>query len=218
MRSGSVLLLLVTLAAGSGEEMPVGFFRGTLLRWEGTVTAGILSAKAASGNVFDCHFDKKTFIELEKWRVNVDKLVVGDPLEVLSERRVIDRGSGARECYIMSLEVLPPPKPVRPGKVKEVKAEIRPASPSVITGRTRMRSGSDTYAGIVTAVTDTTLTLRTRTGVETFRLRKDTRYLGEGLRMELRDVAVNQRVNVEASSVDGMLEAFQLVWGSLSVQ
>jgi hypothetical protein len=36
--------------------------------------------------------------------------------------------------------------------------------------------------------------------------------------MELRDVAVNQRVNVEASSVDGMLEAFQLVWGSLSVQ
>jgi hypothetical protein len=80
-----------------------------------------------------------------------------------------------------------------------------------------MRVGSQTFAGFVVGITETTLTLRTREGTQTFRLRNDTRYLGGGLRLEKSDVALNQRVSVEASMVDGLMDAFQIVWGELTV-
>src|ERR1700754_1841438 len=90
-------------------DMPVGFFRGSMLRWEGTAKSGTVTAQSADG-VFECRYHKLSWLELEKRRVTVDKLREGDPLEILA-----DRHPGETACYILTLEVLPPPpRPTRP--------------------------------------------------------------------------------------------------------
>lgn len=195
--------MLAGLAHGAfADEMPTGLFRGTLLGWEGSAAMGVLSARAAAGGVFDCRYDAKSFLEFEKRRVTVDKLREGDPLEVLAHRR-----PGDTACYILSLAVVPPPAPARPTR----RMDPTPAPPKPTRGVARLRS--ETFAGVVTRVEDGAVTLRLRDRVETFLLRHDTRFLGDGLRMEWSDVSVNQRLSVEAArNADGEWEAFQLIW------
>ncbi len=186
--------------------MPSGYFLGAMQGWDGTVTAGTLRAKNPSGDVFTCAFDAKSYMELEKRHVKVDQLREGDPLEVLAYRR-----AGETTCYVLSLQVLPPPKVVRPNRRIDVTPSktIRPAA---------VRHGNQNFAGVVSQVSSTSLTLRTRTEEKTFLLRSDTRYFGNGLKMELRDVSVNQRLAVEAArNMEGQLEAFQLTWGAITV-
>lgn len=187
--------------------MPSGYLRGPMAGWTGAVTKGELRARAASGEVLTCGFDAKSYFEFEKQRVTVDKLRDGDPLEVLAYRR-----PGETECYVLSLTVVPPPKPVRPNR----RVDVTPAKP---VRPAPVRHGDVNMAGVVADVTDSSLTLRTRSGEETLLLRRDTRYFGNGLRMEPSDVKVNQRLAVEAGrNADGKLEAFQLTWGDLSAR
>ncbi len=69
----------------------------------------------------------------------------------------------------------------------------------------------------MTKLSASSVTLKTRTEERTFLLRSDTRFFGNGLKMEAKDVAVNQHVSVEAGrDLDGKYEAFQLTWGELS--
>jgi hypothetical protein len=202
------LLFLAFLVGplAAADEMPSGYFHGTMSGFDGTPTVGTLRAKAANGAVLTCGFDAKTYIELEKQRVKMDKLREGDPLEVLAYRR-----PGQTVCYILSMEVLPPPKVVRPNRRVDV-TPAKPLRPAIV------RHGSKNVAGVVIQVGPSSITLRTGTGPETFLLRRDTRYFGNGLRMDQADVNVNQRLSVEAArNVDGQWEALQLTWGDLSV-
>lgn len=199
--------LAILCAVAAGAEMPSGYFRGPMAGWEGSVTKGELRARSATGEIFTCGFDAKSYLEFDKQRVTVDKLREGDPLEVLAYRK-----PGETVCYVLSLTVVPPPKPVRPNRRVDV---TPPKSPRP----TQVRHGNVNVAGVVAAVSSNSITVRTRSGDETFLLRRDTRYFGNGLRMELGDVKVNQRLAVEAGqNVDGQLEAFQLTWGDLSAR
>jgi hypothetical protein len=175
--------------------------------WEGVVTKGVLRARSAAGEVFTCGFDAKSYLEFDKQRVTVDKLRQGDPLEVLAYRR-----PGETECYVLSLQVIPTPLPKRPNPRLDV-------TPSKTARPAPVRHGNVNVAGVVARVSAGSITLRTRTGEETFLLRRDTRYFGGGLRMELGDVTVNQRLAVEAGlNAEGQMEAFQLTWGELSAR
>jgi hypothetical protein len=77
--------------------------------------------------------------------------------------------------------------------------------------------GDRTISGVVVRNESGQLTLRTRQGDETtLTLRPGTRYLGDGLRMDAGDLAVNMRVSVRAGrTLRGELEAYQVVWGDM---
>jgi hypothetical protein len=60
------------------------------------------------------------------------------------------------------------------------------------------------------------LTLRTRRGEQHLLLRQDTRYLGDGARVDLKSLQVNTRVFVRAGrNLDQEIEAYQVIWGSI---
>jgi hypothetical protein len=201
----AAFLLALVISPIGAVEMPTGFFRGALLRWEGTAKDGTIIAQNANGE-FQCHYDKLSWLELEKRRVTPDKLREGDPLEILA-----DRHPGETVCYVLTLKVLGPEPP--PSRAKQKAVAAKP----VITRPALVRHGQDNFAGVVTSVTDNVLTLHTREGDHAFQLRSDTRYVGNGLRMERGDVNVNMRVSVEAGrNRGGEWEAFQLTWGSIT--
>lgn len=175
--------------------------------WDGLVTKGELRARASSGDIFTCGFDAKSFFEFQKQRVTIDKLREGDPLEVLAYRR-----PGETSCYVLSLTVIIPQPPTRPNRRIDM-------SPAKAARPAPVRHGNVNASGVVAAVSADSLTLRTRDGEQTFLLRRDTRFFGNGLRMDRTDVKVNQRLAVEAGrNSDGKLEAFQLTWGELSAR
>ncbi len=208
MRLHGLAWIFATVACAA--EMPTGYFHGTMVGWTGTPKAGVLLARAANGDVFDCRYDSKTYLEYEKRRVTADKYLEGDPLELLVHRR-----PGEAVCYILSGEFVPPAKVVRPTKQQDLKAAnmARAARPPV------ERHGTRRVAGVVAKVTDRSVVIHTREGdEETFVFRVDTRFVGNGFRLERSDVKVNQRLEVDAGrNADGELEAFQLTWGTLSV-
>jgi hypothetical protein len=202
----TTILLGLALAPAFAVDMPTGFFRGAMVRWEGTNASGTVTAQNANG-IFDCHYDKKSWMELEKRHVTVDKLLEGDRLEILA-----DRHPGETACYVLTLEVLPPPPPPKRPRPKATPARATISRPTAI------RHGQDNFAGVVARIDNSTVTIHTRDGDQSFQLRSDTRYVGDGLRMEHSDVVANMRLSVEASrNHDGEWEAFQLTWGSISV-
>jgi hypothetical protein len=200
----TALSIVVAISPAFATEMPTGFFRGSLLRWDGTTKTGTITAQNANGE-FQCHYDKLSWLELEKHRVTPDKLIEGDPLEILA-----DRHPGETTCWILTLKVLPPPPPPSRAKPKTAAVKPTPARATVV------RHGMDNFAGVVTAINESTVTVHTRDGEETFHLRPDTRYIGNGLKMEHSDVTPNMRLSVEAGrNRGGEWEAFQLTWGSI---
>lgn len=77
--------------------------------------------------------------------------------------------------------------------------------------------GNLTFAGVVLRVTPETVTVRTRhNGVQTFVLRNDTFYLGDGLQLDLSNLKKNTCVFIRAGrNFEEDLEAYQIVWGSI---
>jgi hypothetical protein len=199
-------LAILGLSLALAVEMPSGYFRGGMVGFEGSKASGTLRVKNMAGEVFSCAFDAKSYMEFEKQRVTVDKLREGDPLEVLAYRR-----AGETTCYVLSLQVVPTPILTRPAKRIDVTPTktIRPAP---------VRHGNQNFAGVVTEITATSVTVKTRTEERTFLLRTDTRFFGNGLKMDATDVSVNQHLAVEAGrNLEGQLEVFQLTWGEITV-
>ena len=201
----TLCLAILSVCLMTAEDMPSGYFRGGMVDFQGTVATGTLRAKNASGEVYTCAYDAKSYFEFAKQRVKVDQLREGDSLEVLAYRRV-----GETSCYVLSLQVMPPQVNSRPTKRLDV-TPTKPIRPPAV------RHGTQNFAGVVTKLSASSVTLKTRTEERTFLLRSDTRFFGNGLKMEAKDVAVNQHVSVEAGrDLDGKYEAFQLTWGELS--
>ena len=205
------LAWLFTLVVGA-SDMPTGYFHGSMITWEGTPGVGVLSARSEKdGVVYQCRYDSKTYLEYEKHRVQADKFLSGDPLELLVHRR-----PGEANCYILSGSFAPPPpKQARPGPAKDLKASnlAKAMRPPV------ERHGTRRLSGVVVDIGDRSFTIRSRQGeTETFVFRLDTRFVGDGIRLQRADVHVNQVLEVEAGrNAEGEMEAFQLTWGTLSV-
>jgi len=192
------------LAAASGvcaaENMPPGYFEGTMVSFEGTATAGILTARGMGGELFECGYDAKSYIEFGKQRVTPAKLLDGDRLDVL-----VDLSGRGRTCYIRILHVLSPAST----------HAARPKAPAK-QPRAFMPAATFTLSGIVVRSQGGFITVRGRDSEETFRVRRDTRFVGAGIRGDSSSLTLNQRVFVEGGrNSDGEMEAYQITWGEL---
>ena len=188
------LYLLWTLSTLSAETaMPVGIFRGRFVSWQGSSSTGEFQAIAKDGQAFSCAFDSKTLVERDQVKIGFAAVARGDTLEVL-----VDRKTGG--CYariVRFADQLP--------KAKTVARVVAP-------------QGDRTISGIVMRRNPVALTLRTRGGVRMLALRRDTRFLSNGVKAEDDDLPVNTRVFVRAGrSPDGAIEAYQVSWGRILV-
>lgn len=198
---GYWLTAAAAAAVCAAADMPTGYFRGSMVSFEGTPTAGVLTARAAGGDLYDCGYDGKSYLELSKQRITTSKLLAGDRLEVL-----VDRSGRNRSCYIRILHVLPP-EPARP--TRAAKAQRPPA-------RSVRPLTTVTVSGVVVRNENGWITVRGREGEESMLVRRDTRFFGDGVRMDAASLGVNQRVFVEAGrNLDGDLEAYQVTWGAI---
>lgn len=197
--AGWFWLAAASAGVSGGEPMPAGYFRGYLVRVEGTAAEGVLVARGDSGGLFDCGYDAKSYLEFAKQRVAATRLVAGDRLDILS-----DRSGPERACYIRILHVLPP----EPFRSRAAQARRPPAPVAPVA--------TQTLAGVVVRNENGLLILRTREGRRTVLVRRDTRFIGDGLRGDAGSLGANQRVFVQAGrNLDGELEAYQVTWGEI---
>jgi len=183
-------------------DMPTGFVRGTMAAWEGTPASGQITVRSGSGSLSSCGYDFQSWFERAHERIAVSKLLAGEPLEVLADRK-----PGSRLCYVRIAHVLDPPVRVNPRRA----AAVRPSAPLVLRG-------DRTISGIVLRHESEghAVTVRTRTEERIILLRPDTAYIGNGLQLDSSALPVNTHVFVRAGrNSDGRIEAYQVMWGSI---
>lgn len=174
-------------------EMPVGFFRGKFVGWDGTATQGNVSAVDAKGDVFSCGFNKLSYMDRDHAQVPLAKVERGEQVEILADRV-------AGRCYVRLAHFA--------DTLPKDRSKPIPTLPSWL--------GDRTLAGIVIRRNPVMLTLRTSQGVRTVSLRSDTLFFVDGFRVAEDDIAINSRVFIRASRAsDGHIEAYEIATGSL---
>ena len=187
MRGFSVGLLFLGAALYAQEPMPIGILRGSLVTWQ----AGSLSVREAGGAVYDCTYDNHTLFQRNQWPIQSADLTGGEPVEVLSDRKL-----PASTCYVRMLSVVH----------ATAKSPRRPTPPRDAW----IPRGYLTYTGLVVKNDDSKITLKTRTGPRTLLLRADTHYSTAA------EPLLNKHVFVRAGrTLQGALEAYQVMWGEI---
>jgi hypothetical protein len=183
----------------SQQLMPVGFVRGSLLSWQGSIASGNLTVQRADGAVYDCSYEAHTLFQRNQWPIHVADLNAGEAVEVLSDRT-------SRACYARMLSVvhrMPEPAGWRPHAVEQRREGFQPR-------------GNLTFGGVVVEGPGGAITIKTRAGERTLLLRPDTRFSGDGVRLEAPEPLLNKHVFVRAGrDIYGALEAYQVVWGEI---
>jgi hypothetical protein len=192
-------LVLCGATLFSQQLMPVGFVRGSLLSWQGSIAAGNLTVQQADGAVYDCSYDAQTLFQRNQWPIRVADLTAGEAVEVLSDRK-------SRVCYARMLSVvhrMPEPEGWRPRAVARPREGFQPR-------------GNLTFGGVVVEGPGGAITIKTRAGERTLLLRPDTRFSGDGVRLEAPEPLLNKHVFVRAGrDIYGALEAYQIMWGEI---
>jgi hypothetical protein len=196
-----MLTAVLTLLCQLFPEPKMGILRGPLVSREGKV----LRVEVAAGQIAECAFDIRTWMERDGQRIEAAALAVGDRVEIVADRN-------PKGCYIRTIHVLDiPSQNTVPGRRPSMKREY--SSP---TERYAPR-GEMTQTGLVMELSDKWLTIRTRAdGAKQFLLRHDTRYVGEGMRTDRESLAHGTRVFVRAGrNFEGVVEAYQVIWGEI---
>jgi hypothetical protein len=181
-------------------EMPSGFVHGAMASWEGSATTGQLTVRSSDGSLSSCGYDFRSWFERAHERIAVSKLIAGDPLEVLADRK-----PGSRLCYVRIVHVLDPQPPARPTRV----AAVKPPDPPILRG-------DRTLSGLVIRREGMALSIKTRMGERALVLRPDTAYFGDGLRQDASALVVNTHVFVRAGRDEyGRTVAYQVMWGEI---
>jgi hypothetical protein len=185
---------------------PIGIVRGELVGWSGTVSRGDMQVRGSDGNVVTCGFDGKTYFEKDSQRIAPAAMAGGDRIEM-----VADRTPGATACYARTVHVIDPTV-LRRAPNPRIRFREAPNPTEKFAPR-----GDLTFAGVVVRVNPDSLVLKTRAeGEKILLLRADTRYFGEGLRVEPGALQVRTRVFVRGGrNLDGDVEAYQIVWGEI---
>jgi hypothetical protein len=187
MRGLPVALLLLAAALHAQQPMPAGIVRGSLVTWQN----GSLSVRQADGAIYDCSYDGHTLFQRNQWPIQSSDLAGGEPVEV-----VADRWTAMPSCYVRMLSVVyaSPKSPRRRAPAMDV----------------WVPRGYLSYAGLVVKNEDSKITLKTRSGPRTLRLRPDTRY------SDASQPLLNKHVFVRAGhTLERVLEAYQVMWGEI---
>ncbi|MBS1831322.1 MAG: hypothetical protein JST65_01335 [Acidobacteria bacterium] len=193
-----MLVLLLTLA--QMMQMKMGIVRGPLLALEKTVLQ-----VESDGKKVECRYDNRTWMERDGQRIEAAALALGDRLEMVTD--IKDSG-----CYVRTIHVLDvPSQGAGPGRRPSMKREY--SSP---TEQFAPR-GDITATGIVSSMDEKWLVIRTRAeGPKKFLLRHDTRYVGDGMRVDRDALRAGKRVFVRAGhNFEGVVEAYQVIWGEI---
>lgn len=149
-----------------------------------------------------CLFTSKTYFERDQRRTSISRIEPGQTLEILSERT---------------------PEPPRCRALI-----VRVITPELVEKRTRARHyltpteafaprGNLVLTGIVVKADHSVLVLRTRQGERhTVQLRRDTRFLKDGLPASSDQLPLHQPLQIRAGKTyDNSIEAFSIVWGEI---
>ncbi len=200
------IYILFLAFAGSVQQAPIGIVRGDLVKWEASAGSGELDFKTIEGRLYQCSFDAKTYFERDNQRVAPGVMAAGDRVEIVSDHK-----AGSEICYARTVHVSDAVA-VRtgPGGRPRLRHEQSPTESFA-------PRGDMTFAGRVVRVDHDVLTLRTRAdGDKLILLRQDTRYIGDGQRVEPAGLKRNTRVFVRAGrNLDNDIEAYQVVWGEI---
>jgi hypothetical protein len=200
------LLILLSTTLAAQTPPPAGLMRGRILECEVEGARGEISIRTATYQVFRFAFDRITYFEREKQRIDAGDLEAGDMVEVVS-----DRTPGLTLRYARTVHVISPPVRSRPpltaGRLRVYRSPVEHLVPI----------GNLTFAGVVFRVTPERLVLHTRDGGEKiFLLRQDTRYLDGGKMVEGTTLKPNMRVFVRAGkTLYDEIEAYQVIWGRM---
>ncbi|MBV8729155.1 MAG: hypothetical protein JO336_05045 [Acidobacteriia bacterium] len=201
---GAALLLAVVAVPLIGQRAASPLIRGVLIAREGR-PSGEFSVRAADNQVFRYRFDPKTYVEREDRLTDIPRLAVGEKLEVLS-----DEGFASDVRYARTVHVMIPPPPSRP--VSQARFRAGGDAPDHFVPISTM-----SLAGVVTDLGAEWVVLHTRkAGNQTIRLRRDTRFLDNGERVEAADLHPNMRVFIRAGrNLYNEIEAYQIIWGEI---
>lgn len=201
-----LIQLALLLGSASAQQAPIGIIRGDLTKLDRTGDTGELHVKTTDGQEYRCSYDRKTYFEADNQLVTPAAIKTGDRVEIVSDRK-----PGSNVCYARSVH-----------SIDSTASRVGPA------GRPRFRRvpsptesfaprGDMTFAGIVLSVNHDVLTLRTRAeGDKLILLRQDTRYIGDGQRVDADGLKRNTRVFVRAGrNLDNDIEAYQVIWGEI---
>src|SRR5215831_7488350 len=201
----TVPLLAQVEPAAAPAEMPPGLFRGSVVNWSGTTTAGDLSIRAGQNASLFCYFDSHSYMERDHRRIAVSSLNPGERVEILADHK-----PGFNTCYARTIAVIDPATERAMERARQARTQPV-ARTSFFTP-----AGDRTFAGMVIRITNRALTLRTRAGETTLALRPDTRYLDDGVWLDAAALHINTHVFVRAGkTIEGVLEAYQVMWGEI---
>jgi hypothetical protein len=199
---GNAALLLIALMMGAAlgqTAMPAGIVRGAFISFTGSTATGELVIRGSGNTLYACSYDARTYVERLGERIQARQLSGGEPIEILADRKY-----GSAACYTRMVQVVNPHPLQRIGLVT-----TRP--PDSLAPR-----GDIAFGGTIVACVDGVLTVRTRTVDMRLRLRRDTRFLHDGLRVDPDQAPVNAHVFIRAGrDIYGDLEAFEVIWGSI---
>lgn len=191
----------------AAQQAPIGIVRGDLVTWKGSAGAGVVSLRTNDGQLYECAFDPKTYFERDNQRVAPAVMSTGDRVEIVSDRK-----PGSQSCYARTVHVMDPSAGSKASPSARARFRRSPSPTESFAPR-----GDLTFAGIIVRVDPDSMILRIRSGGEqVIVLRHDTRYIGEGQRVEAENLKLNTRVFVRAGrNLDNEIEAYQVVWGSI---
>ncbi len=198
-----VCFLIAAVPLLAQQEGPIGILRGDAVDRQGTTLAGSIVLKSTDEHEYRCHYDTYSYLERDGNRIGPIAIKSGDHLEI-----VADHKPGSDTCYARSIHVLLDVIPVNPGyRIRQRRSIADQIFPR----------GNITQAGVIVRLTPELIVLHTRhDGEQTFRLRRDTRYLDSGVSADFSKLAINIRVSIRASkNLDDELEVFQVVWGQI---
>ncbi len=198
---GLLLGVIVTVGgvAELGGQVPLGIIEGRLTEVEG----GRVTVELADGRKVGCAVDHRTYVDRERRRIGLTELKTGDFLELVTERH----GPG-QPCFARMIHLAT--GALRFGgrhKVGQVTRATETISPR----------GNVQMGGVVRQLQPERMELRTKQGESHWlRLRPDTAYVQDGVRVGREDLGLNSRVSVRCGyAMDGELEVYQVAWGGI---
>ena len=169
--------------------MPSGINRSRFA----SIAPSEISVRDSRNVIYACSYDSRTYVERANSRIAITDLASGESVEVLADRK-----PGSSQCYARIIQTV--------SRHTALAADIG----------TRLPYGDLTFSGFVTHLDGYALTLRSKSGVKEIRVRKDTRYIGDGLPLDHNSLPVNTAVFVRAGrDAWGQIEAYQVIWVSI---
>jgi hypothetical protein len=197
MLRGMVLSFSIAVQA---EDVAVGVHSGYISDIQKTT----FHLRTVQGKEFQCTYDFRTWFEQSRLRVPPTAFQPTDLVEVVADRRLIE----GRPCYIRTVR-LADPTPKETARMR--------ISYNAVTNNWYPR-GEFQWGGVVSQVNQTHLVLRTRSeGYKPLLLRRDTRYMEDGVVSNLQRLRPNEHISVRAGkNFEGHLEVYQVVWGNVT--